>query len=252
MEGKAEFKLDREAMRREWQRYRRRQYQYRLAARFVIRSAIWMLSVYLVHAWDYRAVPFYLLLSIITLILILSSGGGEEGRSYDVPARRRDQRAAEAAEVESSEDGGDGAAGVNDTEHNQAAAQQDIPTEHHVRRRTTNAKSEDTRASGSSLKPIDAGRAGAGAARGADSTAEAHASVFDGVLSQSGQRTLLLAMQRLSTPGATRCAMDASFRRTLANTELDDATACVCGSGAPFGACCRPVKDELLALLKDE
>jgi hypothetical protein len=242
MEQQEQLKLNSAVMRRHWQQYRQRQYQYRLAARFLIRLSIWILSVYLVRAWDSRAVPCYLLLSIVVLILTLSYGRDEE-ESYLAAAHLR--RRVENSDGANTHPGREG-----DAENNDNAAAEAPQLGPALRRRDPRSKGDHPANSVSSLDPrVSSG--GAGALPESASAPEDDRPEFDGVLQQAQGRALMRAMQQLSTPGATRCAMDAAFRRTLVNTELDDLAACVCGSGAKFGACCRLVKDHLLAILDD-
>ncbi|KPI89253.1 hypothetical protein ABL78_1586 [Leptomonas seymouri] len=240
----AQFQLNGQEMRHQWRVYHQRQYQYRLAARFIIRLAVWLLSVYLVQQWSFRAVPYYLALSMILLAVAVAYGEDASGRvapatsgEHGAGARARHDTGEHADQEEVDED--------DDGVGHAPALQQGGA----VRRRGKAAarKSWQRNAVLSQQAPSTSSTA----LQSTAPASEKEIPTFDGVLTPAQQRLLLLAMQQLRTPGATRCAMDACFRRTLVSADLDESVTCVCGSGAKFGACCAPVKDELLAIMEE-
>ncbi|KPA79445.1 hypothetical protein ABB37_05283 [Leptomonas pyrrhocoris] len=237
-------------MRRQWRHYRQRQYQYRLLARVVIRTAIWLLSVYVVQQWSSRAVPFYLVLSIVLLAVVVAYG--EDAAAEDATATRREPRVDTGAAPVAVEGSNDAAGDIGQDEAQEGddgvGRVPQPQLDRAVRRRAKKTAENHTQTaafSSGQVPPADSKPLPNPASISGSATP-----LFDGVLTQAQQRSVLLAMQRLGTPGATRCAMDAGFRRTLVNAALDDSAACVCGSGAKFGACCASVKDELLAIIE--
>ncbi|KAL7701770.1 hypothetical protein NQL31_001058 [Lotmaria passim] len=257
MDEEPVLKLNTAEMRRQWRRYRQREYQYRLIARVVIRSAIWLLSVYLVRQWSLHAVPFYLVLSLVVGALVVVAFGGDADVEVADPATVRRGRRAHAA---TTRDTTEVSNNVNDHVNGEEAGEEAVdggqgedihllntpqdPQPRTMRRRGEKAKSERLQ------KNVAA--TGADVAGVAAAAAEVQQPCFDGTLTAQQQRALLLAMQTMGTPGATRCAVDAGFRRRLVNTQVEDMATCVCGSGAIFGACCAPVKDRLLAIIEGE
>ncbi|KAK7200410.1 hypothetical protein NESM_000095300 [Novymonas esmeraldas] len=197
-------------MRRQVHQYHQRQWRCRVAARLLIRAAIWLLGAWTMSGWHPRAVHVYLvasaaILAWVVLLPCASHTAEAAGRSSRGDSVGRVRRAARAT--------------------------------HSVSVAEPAAVSCPTYAPHASLPSHAAAEASPG-----DAT-------FTGALTPAQQRALLVALKDCRTAGATRCAMDKGFRQRLMESELGEWAVCLCGSGEAFGCCCAPVKAELLRVL---
>ncbi|KAG5502774.1 hypothetical protein JKF63_04542 [Porcisia hertigi] len=222
MEGQPSAPLNGRRMRRGMHEYHKRQLHYRLVARFVIRLLIWLLCARLVSECHSYALQAFLVLSLVLTIWFSVSVSDEQdnqgGRAAPVPANNDGiKRGCET------DKGALGFPGPNLRQPTVAPSASSCATQEML----TCAERDDGAAT-ASMKPP-----------------------FTGVLTPSQHVALMKELGEMLTIGATRCAMDAAFRRKLAKTEMDEVETCICGSGDRFGRCCAPVRDLLLRVVDE-
>ncbi|KAG5476910.1 hypothetical protein LSCM1_05242 [Leishmania martiniquensis] len=219
MEGQPRTLFNARDMRRQVRKHHRRHWQYCEIARFMVRLSIWLLGAHLISECHPRALEAYLVVSVTLICCVLPRVSGEEAGGGETVSTHKPDNDVQA----------------HDEEDNR------------LLRRAGSCVRPPSAVAHQYVAPASEKcmRAVPGKAREASS--DTHK--FTGILTASQQRVLLLELQELRTTSATRCAMDAAFRRQLAETELGETITCICGSGEAFGSCCASVKDALLRVL---